>query len=65
MALNFFYQTGDYGYTLWLPSILKNLTGTNMAGVGLLAAIPFDLPLFWGYMRFRGSATVQENAVCG
>jgi MFS family permease len=41
VALNFFYQTGDYGYTLWLPSILKNLTGTNMAGVGLLAAIPF------------------------
>jgi Major Facilitator Superfamily. len=32
VALNFFYQTGDYGYTLWLPSILKNLTGTNMAG---------------------------------
>jgi len=41
VALNFFYQTGDYGYTLWLPSILKNLTGTNMAGVGVLAAIPF------------------------
>lgn len=41
VALNFFYQTGDYGYTLWLPSILKNLTGSNMAGVGLLAAIPF------------------------
>ncbi|QGY31727.1 MFS transporter [Pantoea cypripedii] len=41
VALNFFYQTGDYGYTLWLPSILKNLTGSNMAGIGLLAALPF------------------------
>lgn len=41
VALNFFYQTGDYGYTLWLPTILKNLTGANMAGVGLLAILPF------------------------
>jgi sugar phosphate permease len=23
VILNFFYQTGDYGYTLWLPTILK------------------------------------------
>lgn len=41
VALNFFYQTGDYGYTLWLPTILKNLTGANMAGVGVLAILPF------------------------
>ncbi|MCA1921816.1 MFS transporter [Buttiauxella noackiae] len=41
VALNFFYQTGDYGYTLWLPTILKNLTGANMVGVGLLAIVPF------------------------
>lgn len=41
VILNFFYQTGDYGYTLWLPTILKNLTGANMAGVGILAILPF------------------------
>lgn len=41
VILNFFYQTGDYGYTLWLPTILKNLTGANMAGVGVLAILPF------------------------
>ena len=41
VVLNFFYQTGDYGYTLWLPTILKNLTGANMAGVGVLAILPF------------------------
>ncbi len=41
VVLNFFYQTGDYGYTLWLPTILKNLTGANMAGVGALAILPF------------------------
>lgn len=41
VVLNFFYQTGDYGYTLWLPTILKNLTGTTMANVGVLAILPF------------------------
>ncbi|KQN53870.1 MFS transporter [Erwinia sp. E602] len=41
VLLNFFYQTGDYGYTLWLPTILRNLTGANMTGVGLLAVLPF------------------------
>lgn len=41
IILNFFYQTGDYGYTLWLPAILKNLTGGSMADVGGLAILPF------------------------
>ena len=41
VVLNFFYQTGDYGYTLWLPTILKNLTGGSMASIGLLAMLPF------------------------
>ena len=30
IALNFFYQTGIYGYTLWLPTILKELTHSTM-----------------------------------
>ncbi|WP_394467602.1 MFS transporter [Raoultella ornithinolytica] len=41
VILNFFYQTGDYGYTLWLPTILKGLTGGSMASVGFLAVLPF------------------------
>ncbi|MEY8712643.1 MFS transporter [Mangrovibacter phragmitis] len=41
IALNFFYQTGIYGYTLWLPSILKSLTHSSMSEVGLLAVLPF------------------------
>lgn len=34
IALNFFYQTGIYGYTLWLPTILKELTH-SMGQVGM------------------------------
>jgi len=41
IVINFFYQTGVYGYTLWLPSILKNLTGGDMSSVGMLAIIPY------------------------
>jgi MFS family permease len=40
-VINFFYQTGIYGYTLWLPTILKTLTGGNMSSVGMLAIIPY------------------------
>lgn len=40
VALNFFYQTGDYGYIV-VAHYLKNLTGGNMASVGILAVLPF------------------------
>ncbi|XAH25242.1 MFS transporter [Xylophilus sp. GW821-FHT01B05] len=41
IALNFFYQVGIYGYTLWLPTILKNLTHGGMGQVGMLAILPY------------------------
>lgn len=41
IALNFFYQTGIYGYTLWLPTILKELTHSTMGQVGVLAILPY------------------------
>lgn len=41
IALNFFYQTGIYGYTLWLPTILKELTHSSIGQVGMLAVLPY------------------------
>lgn len=41
IILNFFYQTGIYGYTLWLPTILKELTRTGMGAVGMLSILPY------------------------
>lgn len=41
IILNFFYQTGVYGYTLWLPTILKHLTRSSIGKVGLLSTLPF------------------------
>lgn len=41
IALNFFYQAGIYGYTLWLPTILKDMANNSMSQVSLLAILPY------------------------
>jgi MFS family permease len=41
IAINFCYQAGIYGYTMWLPSLLKDLTHAGMDKVGLLAMLPY------------------------
>jgi sugar phosphate permease len=41
IAVNFCYQFGIYGYTMWLPTLLKNLMHTGMGKVGLLAMLPY------------------------
>ncbi|RJF53423.1 MFS transporter [Serratia inhibens] len=46
ILVNFFYQTGIYGYTLWLPTILKGLTNGNMEQVGMLAILPYIGAIF-------------------
>lgn len=37
----FFYQTGIYGFAMWLPTLLKGLTNTGMTNVGLLSMFPY------------------------
>ncbi len=37
----FLSQNGQYGFVFWLPTIIKNLTKTDMTSVGLLAAVPY------------------------
>jgi ACS family tartrate transporter-like MFS transporter len=34
-------QTGSYGLTLWIPQIVKNISGTSDLMVGFIAAIPY------------------------
>lgn len=46
ILVNFFYQTGIYGYTLWLPTILKGLTHGNLEQVGWLAILPYVCAIF-------------------
>lgn len=41
IVLNFCYQCGIYGFGLWLPSLLKNLTHGGMSQIGWLSALPY------------------------
>jgi len=34
-------QTGSYGLTLWIPQIVKNISGTSDLVVGFISAIPY------------------------
>jgi sugar phosphate permease len=46
IGVYFFWITGFYGFSLWLPSVIKELTHNGSATeVGLLTAIPFTLAL--------------------
>lgn len=41
IAIYFCYQTGIYGFVLWLPSLLKTLTQSGMMAVGWLSTVPY------------------------
>jgi MFS family permease len=38
--LYFCYTSGGYGYLMWLPTLLKNLTKMSLTNVGWLSALP-------------------------
>ncbi len=63
IALNFFYQTGIYGYTLWLPTILKELTHTSIGQVACSRSCLISGPLRVCSSSLR-SLTVPVNASC-
>jgi MFS family permease len=39
------YTTGQYGYTLWLPTLLKQLTKSSLTAVGWMTSLPFVMAL--------------------
>jgi len=41
ILLYFCYQVGIYGFAMWLPTLLKELTKTGMTNVGLLSMFPY------------------------
>lgn len=46
IGVYFFWITGFYGFNLWLPTVIKELThGGSSTEVGLLTAIPFTVAL--------------------
>ncbi|GAA4528709.1 MFS transporter [Amycolatopsis samaneae] len=45
IGVYFFWITGFYGFSLWLPSVVKTMTGGSATAVGFLSAIPYVLAL--------------------
>ncbi len=45
IGVYFFWITGFYGFSLWLPSVVKDMTGGSATSVGFLSAIPYVLAL--------------------
>lgn len=42
ILIYFCFMSGFYGYTLWLPTVIKSLmTGSSAGSVGLLTAVPY------------------------
>lgn len=49
VGIYFFFQVGFYGFSLWMPVLIKNLTGSGMSMVGILSAAPYILCIFGQY----------------
>lgn len=50
ILIYFCYQVGNYGYVLWLPSIVKEITKSGMSMLGFLNALPFIVALLGLYI---------------
>lgn len=53
VLIYFFYQVGIYGFAMWLPTLLKELTKSGMTGIGFLSAVPYIAMIFglYGFAR--------------
>lgn len=41
ILIYFAYQTGIYGFAMWLPTIIRDLTSSSMTMIGFLSTIPY------------------------
>jgi MFS family permease len=57
----FLIQVGFYGYTLWLPTVVKSLSGGNNLMVGILSSLPWIAALFGLVINSRHSDKTNER----
>jgi sugar phosphate permease len=50
ILIYFCYQTGIYGFALWLPTIIKQLTHSGMQSVGFLSVFPYIATIIGQYI---------------
>jgi MFS family permease len=55
IILNFFYQTAIYAFVIWLPTVITNLTKSNIVSVGFLSVLPYVATMIGMYTIGRVS----------
>jgi MFS family permease len=58
------YTSGQYGYSIWLPTLVRNLTGKSLAIVGWLTALPFVSALAGLYLFGALSDKTRNPRLC-
>ncbi|MDT2006893.1 MFS transporter [Rhodococcus opacus] len=57
----FLWAMGIYAITLWLPTVIKGMTGSGSSTVGILTSIPFFLATVATFFVTRMSVTSQRS----
>jgi MFS family permease len=58
------YTTGQYGYTIWLPTLVRSLTKQSLTTVGWLTALPYVSALAGLYLFGALSDKTRNRRLC-
>jgi MFS family permease len=58
------YTTGQYGYAIWLPTLVRNLTKMSLTTVGWLTSLPFASALLGLYLFGAVSDKTRNRRLC-
>jgi MFS family permease len=58
------YTSGQYGYSIWLPTLIRDLTGKSLTTVGWLTALPFISALAGLYFFGARSDKTRNRRLC-
>lgn len=64
IALLTCYTTGQYGFTIWLPTLVKEITNKSLTTVGWLTALPFLAALGGLYLFGAISDRTRNRRLC-
>ena len=64
IAILIFYTTGQYGYTIWLPTLVRDLTSQSLTTVGWLTSLPFVSALGGLYLFGAISDKTRNRSLC-
>ena|ERR1700674_2843954 len=64
IALLICYTSGQYGFSIWLPTLVKSLTGQNLTTVGWLTALPYLTALGGLYLFGAWNDKTRNPKLC-